>query len=291
MRRATFFCILIGMIAVLGCQETARITGSVGERQLVGTIVPTGDLEGSDPSGIRVRVQDEGVEAVVSDGGSFVMTGLPDGVVVLQFLRAEDGINASLQVAPGVTQVTVELERGRASTRRRGARAPRLQLEGLITAISTDSITVADASRKIDVTCAIDEDTVIRKGYRQLTTDDLAVGDRVHVRAEPKPDETLRAEEVKLQEGEDDGDDDEPKPTKMELEGLILAISPDAITVMDASTGEQTAAINEDTVIRKGKDQLTVDDLKAGDRVHVKAKVEDDESLTAEEIKLQNPGS
>jgi hypothetical protein len=77
----------------------------------------------------------------------------------------------------------------------------------------------------------------------------------------------------------------------MELEGLILAVSPNSITIMDASTGEQTAAINEDTVIRKGKDKLTVDDLRAGDRVHVRARVEDDESLTAEEIKLQNPGS
>jgi hypothetical protein len=190
-----------------------------------------------------------------------------------------------------VHEVTVELEKKTARTRRRSARAPRIQLEGLITATAADSITIMDASRKMEITCAIGEDTVIRKGYRELTTDDLAVDDRVHIRARPEEDDTLTAEEIKLQEGEDDGDDDEgPGATKRELEGLILEISPDAITVMDASTGEQSAAINENTVIRKGKDTLSVEDLKAGDRVHVRAEIEEDESLTALEIKLQKPG-
>lgn len=277
--------LVVGLVAILGCQETATITGSVGERQIVGTIVPTGDLTGADPAGIRVTVRDQGIEAVASDRGTFVITGLPEGDLDLEFFRATDGINASLQVGPGVNQITVELEKEKARTRRRSARAPRIQLEGLITAISAESITVLDASRKIDVTSAIDEDTIIRKGRLSLTTDDLAVGDRVHVRARPEADGTLTADEIKLQEG----DDDPARPDKMELEGLILEISPDAIKVMDASTGEQTSAINEDTVIRKGNTNLTVEDLKAGDRVHVRARIEDDESLTAEEIKLQNP--
>lgn len=284
-RNLTLIAMIVALTATFGCQETATITGSVGERQVVGTIVPTGDLTGSEPTGIRVKVRAQGIEAVSASDGSFVLTGLPDGALELQFLRESDGIDATLLLWPGVDEVTVELEKSRAHTRRRSARAPRIQLEGLITEITAESITVLDASRKMEVTCVIDEDTVIRKGYRELTTDDLAVDDRVHVRARPGEDDTLIAEEIKLQEGEDD---DEPKPTKMELEGTILEIVPDSITVMDASTGVQTAAITDETVIRKGKDILTVDDLKVGDRVHVKARVEDDESLTAMEIKLQN---
>lgn len=285
--RLTMILAIVAALAAVGCQEAATITGSVGERQVVGTIVPVGDLTGSDPAGIQVRVRGEGIEATAAPDGSFVLMGLPDGELELQFLRTNDGIDATMLLGPGIEQVTVELEKREAHTRRRSARAPRIQLEGLITEITPDSITVLDASRKIEVTCTIDEDTAIRKGYRQLTTDDLAVGDRVHVRARPADDDTLIAEEIKLQEGEDD---DEPKPTKKELEGVILEIAPDSITVMDASTGEQTAAITDETVIRKGKDKLTVNDLKAGDRVHVKARVEDDESLTAMEIKLQNSG-
>jgi len=279
--------VVIGLVALVACNETATVTGSVGERQVIGTIVPSGDLTGADPAGITVRARSQGVEAVASPDGGFLLMGLPEGELELQFTRASDGIDATLLLSPGVNDVTVELQKSKAHTRRRSARAPRIQLEGLITEITPESITVMDASRKMEITCVINEDTVIRKGYRELTTDDLLVGDRVHVRARPEGDD-LVAEEIKRQEGEDG--DDEPRPAKMELEGLILEITPDSITVMDASTGEQTAAITEDTVIRKGKDKLTVDDLKAGDRVHVKAKVEDDDSLTAEEIKLQNPG-
>lgn len=288
MKRNLLLVLAIGLVAVMGCQETS-ITGSVGENQLIGSVVTTGDLEGSNPSGISVRVRNQGIEAITDGNGSFVLTGLPADGVELRFVRVSDGVDASLQVSPGVNSITVALEKGRASVRRRSARAPRIQLEGYITAISPDSITVLDSSRKMEITCTIDDDTVIRKGHRQLTVDDLAVDDHVHVRARPEADESLTAEEIKLQEGEDD--DDEPKPTKMELEGLILEITPDSITVMDESTGEQTAAITDETVIRKGKDQLTVDDLAPGDRVHVKARVEDDESLTAIEIKLQNSGS
>jgi co-chaperonin GroES (HSP10) len=76
--------------------------------------------------------------------------------------------------------------------------------------------------------------------------------------------------------------------SKRELEGLITAISATSITVNDASSGPQTAAITPTTVLRKGNATLTPDDLKVGDRVHVKASVGDDGTLTAFEIMLQN---
>lgn len=73
-----------------------------------------------------------------------------------------------------------------------------------------------------------------------------------------------------------------------ELEGLITAISATSITVNDASSGPQTAAITPTTVIRKGNTTLTPADLNVGDRVHVKASVGVDGMLTAFEIMLQN---
>ncbi len=76
--------------------------------------------------------------------------------------------------------------------------------------------------------------------------------------------------------------------SKRELEGLITAISATSITVNDASSGPQTAAITETTVIRKGNTTLRPADLKVGDRVHVKASVGADGTLTAFEIMLQN---
>ncbi len=73
-----------------------------------------------------------------------------------------------------------------------------------------------------------------------------------------------------------------------ELEGLITAIAATSITVNDASSGPQTAAITPTTVIRKGNTAFTPADLKVGDRVHVKASVGADGTLTAFEIMLQN---
>lgn len=281
---------MVALVALAGCNRESTVSGTNGMRQVTGKVVPVGDLAGASPAGIEVRARGIGVTAVTDAAGQFALIGMPDESLELSFSRAEDGVDATLEVGAGVNSVVVDLQKSKASPRRHSARAPRIQLEGLITAISDTSITVMDASRKVDVTAAIVETTTIRKGNRTLLPADLAVGDRVHVTASPNGDGTYNAIEIKLQEdedGDDDGDDDD-QPTKRELEGKVLAIDPASITVMDASTGEQTAAITADTVIRKGGTTLTTADIKIGDRVHVKAKIEDDDSLTALEIMVQN---
>jgi len=282
--------LIFGLVVVLGlaaCNGEKSITATNGMRQLTGKVVPVGDIGGASPQGIEVTLRGVGITAVTDATGSFALTGVPDGAMELSFSRSSDGIDAALDVDAGVEAIIVELQRGSANPRRRGARSPRIQIEGPITAISDTSITVRDASRKADITCAIVETTTIRKGYRKLTPADLAIGNQVHVTASPNPDATYNAIEIKLQEGEGDGSGDD-QPAKRELEGLVTAISATSITLIDASTGEQTAAINGDTVIRKGGTTLTAADIKVGDRVHVKAKVEADTSLTALEIMLQN---
>jgi hypothetical protein len=77
--------------------------------------------------------------------------------------------------------------------------------------------------------------------------------------------------------------------SKREIEGLIVEVSDASITVNDARTGAPvTASIVPATVIRKGNRTLTAADLEADDRVHVKATVNADGSLTAFEIMLQH---
>jgi len=277
---------VVVMLALVACNGEKSVTATNGMRQVTGKVVPVGDLEGSSPQGIEVRVRGVGITSVTDATGSFALTGVPDEALELSFSRSSDGVDATLDVDAGVDALIVELQRGSATPRRRGARSPRIQIEGPITAVSDTSITVRDASRKVEITCAIVDTTSIRKGNRKLTPADLSVGDQVHVTASPNPDRTWNAIEIKLQEGEDDGGDD--PPAKRELEGPVVAISTSSITVTDASSGEQTAVINGDTVIRKGGTTLTTADIKVGDRVHVKAKVEADNSLTALEIMLQN---
>jgi hypothetical protein len=286
----TRLLLILGLVAILGlvgCNGEKSVTGTNGMRQLTGKVVPVGDISGSSPEGIEVRVRGAGITGVTDATGNFALTGVPEDAIELSFSRSTDGIDATLNVDPRVDTLTVDLERTSASPRRRGARSPRIQIEGPISAISATSITVMDASRKVDIVCAIVDTTSIRKGNRKLTPADLAVGNQVHVTASPNPDGTYNAIEIKLQEGEDDGGGIE-EPTKRELEGPVVAISAASITLTDASSGEQTAAINGDTVIRKGGTVLTTADIKVGDRVHVRAKIESDKSLTALEIMVQN---
>jgi hypothetical protein len=255
----------------------------MGERVLTGQVVPVGNLAGASPAGINVM--SSGQVAVTDDAGRFAFMGLAADNVQLAFSRA-DGINASGSVSASASSVVVHLEKTRATIVETGQ--SKRELEGLITEISPTSITVNDASTGGPVTATIASSTVIRKGNQALTAGDLKVGDRVHVKASVNADGSLTAFEIMLQQS---GTGSGGGQTK-ELEGLITAVSETSITVNNASTGGPvTAAITKSTVIRKGNTSLTANDLKVGDRVHVKTSANGDGSLTATEIMLQNPGN
>ena len=88
----------------------------------------------------------------------------------------------------------------------------KVEIEGLVTSVGSDSLTVNGQ------TVLVTSDTVIRHGHVQFTLSQLSEGDRVHVRAVRVPAseaglgatavETLQATEIKLQ-NPDGGDDEE----------------------------------------------------------------------------------
>lgn len=75
---------------------------------------------------------------------------------------------------------------------------------------------------------------------------------------------------------------------QLQVEGLIASISDTQIVVHDSHNNDVTLMITTNTAIYKGHQALTPSDLKAGDRVHVKASVSGD-TKTALLIILQNP--
>lgn len=89
----------------------------------------------------------------------------------------------------------------------------KVEIEGLVTSVDSDSLTVDGQ------TVLVTSDTVIRHGNVQLTLSELSEGDRVHVRAArvqasgedlgAAAVETLQATEIKLQNPAG-GDDEEP---------------------------------------------------------------------------------
>lgn len=72
---------------------------------------------------------------------------------------------------------------------------------------------------------------------------------------------------------------------KREIEGTLVSASSTAITVNDTRTRVPvTAKLDFDTVMRHGAFSVSYYELKEGERVHVKARVNDDGSLTAETV-------
>ena len=79
-----------------------------------------------------------------------------------------------------------------------------------------------------------------------------------------------------------------PAAKEEQYEGLVREASATEITVFTSHGLEVEIAIDANTIIRKGQTTVAPEDLKVGDRVHVKATTSDGVTL-ARQIVLQNP--
>jgi hypothetical protein len=292
MKKTVFsLCALLAASLLLGCHGESVTGPPMGPTALTGQVFPIGNLAGASPAGISVTCS--GQVSMTDAAGRFAfvsvsssspgrLSALSTGNFNMHFTRA-DGIDASGSVSSSSSDVVVYLQKSQAQIVSTGQ--AKQEIEGLITKISSSSITVNDASTHGPVTASINASTVITKGNQTVSADSLNVGDQVHVKATVNSDHSLTAFEIIVQNS---GNNTGGGQTQ-ELEGPITKISATSITVNNASTGGPvTAAITSATVIRKGNTTLTTNDLHVGDRVHVKTTGSGD-SLSATEILLQNP--
>jgi hypothetical protein len=80
-----------------------------------------------------------------------------------------------------------------------------------------------------------------------------------------------------------------PSIVPIEIEGLIKTAAPDSLVITTSHKDDVTVLLTDATVIRHGHTAIAAADLKAGDRVHVKATVKDGVK-TAIEVIVQNQG-
>ncbi len=73
-----------------------------------------------------------------------------------------------------------------------------------------------------------------------------------------------------------------------EIEGLIQAVDATGLTVIDQRLGAVVVKVTVTTAIVHGNTPVALSDLKVGQRVHVKALLEADNTYTATEIQLQD---
>jgi hypothetical protein len=266
MARSAAAVLAVAVIGLFGCQRRESITGGYGDHVVAGQVTMAAGMPSRSPAGVRVSVGATGMSAVLDSSGNFMFVDVPENAA-LHFSGGDAAVDARLDVTGMTGPLAITLSAQSASVGRRRAVAPAaMQIEGLVQNISATEITVNG------ITVKITADTVIRKGDRNLTTDDIKVGDRVHLKVSGET-----ALEVKLQ---NPAEENPTTPAQLkEFEGLVQSISATEIQINGV-----TLKITSTTVIRKGDRTLTTDDIHAGDRVHVKA-----DGDTAVEIMLQNP--
>jgi hypothetical protein len=286
--------VMVVMLIALGAcrRESSTITGSYAGGVLSGTVSLQG-IEGS-TEGVEVSVRGTGMTTTLGADGRFAFASVPEHAI-LDFRRA-DGIEAQLQITAASSPVLIALGRGGAS-RVGGAGGNRgrdkREFEGIIRTAGTESIVVY-TSHKEEVTIALTEETVIRRGNETLTAADLAVDMRVHVRARRTADGYV-AQQIVVQEGEDgdDGEDDDDaeddRPIVRQYEGTVVTASATEVVVDDSHRVQTAFVVTPETVIRKGNTTVAAADLEEGARVHVKAEVAADGTATAVEIIVQQP--
>jgi hypothetical protein len=293
MKRTRLLVLTLVVLALAACRgEHSSMTGSYGSGVLSGQVTLSG-IDGT-PEGVEVSVRDTGMSTTLSADGRFVFSGVP-GNAILDFRRA-DGIQASVTANSTGRPVLVTLGKRGATlgtAPKRGNRnKDKVEFEGTIKTASETEITVL-TSHNEEILIGLSTETEIRHGNTTIDPKDLTEGMHVHVRARKTVDPvtevlTYTAEQVIVQDGDDDGEDDGDKPAVTEYEGTIVSASATELVIFDSHRQEVTFVLNGDTVIRKGNRTVAPADLLPGQRVHVKATVADDGTATATLVILQN---
>ncbi|HYC60737.1 MAG TPA: DUF5666 domain-containing protein [Thermoanaerobaculia bacterium] len=281
----------VAAMLILGAchNERATITGVYGSGVITGEVVMS---EGISAAGVEVSVRGTGMITRLAADGQFMFAGVPEGTA-LDFQRAADGIQATLQLEQASGHVVVELSANAAkkSGRRRAAgKTPALrQFEGIVVTASATEL-VIDDSKGQQQTFVLNATTDIRKGDKPVLAADVRPGWRVHVKASIADDGAQTAVRVIVQNTNDDEDEDDGEngPKVGQYEGLVVNASATELVINDSKGQQQTFVVNAETDIRKGNTPVLAADIQPGWRVHVKATSGNDGTKTAVRVTVQN---
>ena len=273
--RYLMMVVVAALMAFAACRgERATVTGSYGAGVVAGQVAVTG-LVNTSPAGVQVTVRGTGMTTTLAEDGAFTFAGVPEGAVLV-FHRA-DGIDSTLELKESSGFVNVSLspsgatQQSQSSGKRRSASSGNKQyeFEGLVRSASATQLVVF-TSHQEEVTFALDANTVIRKGDQTVAAADLAAGARVHVKA-TKAGDVYTATLVIVQNTEQH---------EQEFEGVAKSATNTQL-VIDSKGADVTFVLDASTVIRKDGAAISGSDIKAGDRVNVKATVAADGTKTA----------
>jgi uncharacterized protein DUF5666 len=129
-------------------------------------------------------------------------------------------------------------------------------------------------------TVLVDDRTHYRQGQQDIQLEDLKPGDRVVVRGRTSPQKEFVATLVRRMTEEEIG---RFQNAGERVFGEIVSIEGNQLKVRSPRQGERIVLVNEQTVLKKQGDPITLKDLKVGDRIFALGK-ETEGKLTATQI-------
>lgn len=169
---------------------------------------------------------------------------------------------------------------GQAEGREGGARP----LFGKITAIRDGAIDVTGPDGQA-VTVKLTAQTEFRKDREIAKVSDFKVGDTVVVRGDENPDHTVTARMIGTRTGGPGGGPGGRPGGGMMMVGTlgkdyvageVKSIDAPKITVLRTDNVTQVLELNEETSLRRGRDSITMADIKVGDHVMARGAVQND---------------
>lgn len=159
-----------------------------------------------------------------------------------------------------------------------GGNGPR-PLIGKITSMNAGTIVITKQDGTT-VTVKVTDQTEFRKEREKASATDFKVGDTVMVRGDENADHTVTAKMIGTRGGGPGGPGGErggPPPGilgKDYVAGEIKNIDAPKITVMRTDNVTQTLELNEQTSLRRGRDSITIADIKVGDHLMARGAVQ-----------------
>jgi hypothetical protein len=275
--------------------QSAPAPGAVSTgARISGTVIrglAAASVQSASTGTLTVTVSGTNLSSTVDGSGSFTLTGVPSGHVVLQITGP--GVQAQVDLGDVTDQetihITVQVNGSTASVDDDESETPggEADLEGRVTAVNATGGTLTVGTTVVTVPAG----TTIRHGSTNLTLAEIQVGDLVHVKG-TRSGSIFTASEIMVQTsngnpnepGNGEGNDQNEADLSGTISGLSSTSTCPAISFTVASTKVTTNASTE----FKG---VSCSQLANGQRVEVKGTKQADSSVLATKVAGETSGN
>ena len=259
------FAFLIAALAA--CSGGTATTNSTGSSSGAATI--DGRVSGA-TSALRVEVAGTTSATTTDSSGAFALVGVPAGASALHFTGGSTDATLSIEALISSEHRTVSVVVSGNSAKEQHEQTGS-EFHGKVDAIAAPNLTVA--GRTVVTSSA----TKFEKSGAAAAFTDLKLGDQVEVHGALQADGTVVASAIEDGVPEPEHDDIMFVATLTKIDGNTLTV------------GDIPVVVSSATRLEKADKAIALGDLKVGDRLGVKGKLQPGPSVQADEIRVVVP--